>query len=281
MKIVYIYPCIRTMGGADRVITEKANYLAEKCEYDVYFITDSQMEYPMTFPLSPKVTHIDLVIDFFQQYFHNFFKRGLIYLKLMSLYRKKLVETLDKIKPDIVITTLGRESDFLTHMKDGSKKIVEIHVAKPYIRNFHLMKQQKGLYPLIAKIWMKKMEKAVRQFDALVVLTQKDAQSWSKIKKATVIPNSLPFYPIKASSCESTKIITIGRLSEQKGYDLLIQAWQLVSSKHPDWHIHIYGEGELKKELENQIKETGIKKSFHLEQPVSNITDNILKAPFT
>lgn len=280
MKIVYIYPCIRTIGGADRVVTEKINYLADKCKHEVFLITDSQMQQPKTFPLSPQVTHIDLAIDFFQQYFHGFLKRGFIYLHLMSIYKKKLTKALNEIKPDIVITTLGRESDFLTDLKDGSKKIVEVHIAKAYIRNLHLMKQQKGLYPLIARIWTKKMEKAVRKFDALVVLTKNDARSWQNIKKATVIPNSLPFYPDEPSNCLGNKIISVGRLAEQKGYDLLIQAWQIVTSMHPEWHLHIYGNGELQTELENQIKAAGIQGTCHIETPVSNIIEKYKESAF-
>ena len=54
MKIFYIYTALLTVGGADRVITNKANWLAEH-GYDVTIVTDSQMGRPPVFPLSPKV----------------------------------------------------------------------------------------------------------------------------------------------------------------------------------------------------------------------------------
>ena len=60
----------------------------------------------------------------------------------MRLYRKKLNYWLKTLKPDIVISTLGRELDFLTQLDDGSIKIGESHIAKPYTRNLHLMEQR-------------------------------------------------------------------------------------------------------------------------------------------
>ena len=52
MKIVYLYTALTTVGGADRIITQKANYLADEMGYDVYILTDSQNGRPPIFPLS-------------------------------------------------------------------------------------------------------------------------------------------------------------------------------------------------------------------------------------
>lgn len=280
MKIAYLYPALCVTGGADRVIAEKANYFAEEAGMEVYFITVSQMGQPTSFPLSPKVQHIDLGIDFNRQYFHGLLKRGWIYFRLMARYKKQLKQLLAHLRPDIVITTLGRDGDFLSSLKDGSLKIAEVHIAKPYIRNFHLMKQQGGLYALIAGIWMRKMEKAVRQLDALVVLTEHDAQSWQPIRQARVIPNSLPFYPDQPGDTVHQKVISIGRFSEQKGFDLLIRSWASVHARYPDWHIYVYGEGELEESLTRQIQEAGLSSTFHLEKPVRNIVDKYRESAF-
>lgn len=44
MKIAYIYTGLLTIGGADRVLTDKANYFADKMNFDVFIITDSPRE---------------------------------------------------------------------------------------------------------------------------------------------------------------------------------------------------------------------------------------------
>ena len=278
MKIVYIYTALVTVGGADRVVTEKANYLAEVLGHDVYIITDSQNGRQPVFPLSTKVKHIDLDVNFDKQYHHGLLVRAYYYFSLMHLYKKRLGKLLDEIKADVVITTLGRDLDFLTKLKDGSKKVGESHIAKQYTRNFHLMEVRGFPYKQIAKYWRRKQEKAVKKLDAFVVLTQYDAESWEEIKVANIIPNSLPFYTEESSSLDKKRIITVGRLSEQKGFDLLVSAWSFITKKHPDWEIHLYGEGELENELKKSITQNGIEDSFIIHKPVKNIKEKYLES---
>ena len=196
----------------------------------------------------------------------------------MYLYRKKLEYWLKTLKPDIVISTLGRELDFLTQLDDRSIKIGESHIAKPYTRNLHLMEQRGFPYKQIARHWRKKQEEAVKKLDALVVLTQHDADNWKEVKKACVIPNFLPFSPQKGSSCLEKRIISIGRYSEQKGYDRLIEAWIKVNRKHPDWHIRIYGEGQDRNSLQELIEKHHIENSFSLCPPTKSIQEKYLES---
>ena len=278
MKIAYIYTALVTVGGADRVVTEKANYLADKRGHEVYIITDSQNNRQPIFPLSDKVKHIDLNINFDKQYHHGLVIRAYYYFSLMRLYKKRLGKLLDEIKADVVITTLGRDLDFLTKLNDGSKKVGESHIAKQYTRNFHLMEVLGFPYKQIAQYWRRKQEKAVKKLDAFVVLTQYDAESWKEIKVANIIPNSLPFYTAESSSLDKKQIITVGRLSEQKGFDLLVSAWSFIAKKHPDWELHLYGEGELENELKKQILHNQLGQSVIIHKPVKNIKEKYLES---
>lgn len=228
-KISYRYPALPTAGGADRIIIKKANYFADIKGYDVSIITRHQNGTQIYFPLSPKVNHIDLNINFNTQYKHSFLIKGWIYFKLLRKYKKRLSETLLSLRPYFTITTISRYIDFLTSIKDGSIKIAKAHSAKPFLRNLHLMQQHNFLYQIISKIWTKKIEKAISNFSALVVLTEKDINNWDEILKATVRPNSVAFYPSRVSNCKNKYIISIGRLTEQKGYDLLINAWEQIA----------------------------------------------------
>lgn len=120
MRIAYIYPALTTTGGADRIIVNKANYFADKLDYDVFIITAHQNGKPSFFPLSKKVTHIDLGVNFNEQYRYSFIKRGFIYFKLLHSYKRKLSELLKSIKADFVITTISRDIDFIHSICDGS-----------------------------------------------------------------------------------------------------------------------------------------------------------------
>ncbi|MBP1593911.1 MAG: glycosyltransferase family 4 [Bacteroidetes bacterium] len=263
MKIAYIYTALTTVGGADRVITEKANYFADKLKYDVYIITDSQGKEIPKFPLSPKVHLVNLNIMFGQQYNHSFFIRGFIYFKLMRKYKRELIKQLMTIRPDFTISILGRDVDFITSIKDGSKKIAEAHTTRKNIRNFELLKKKNFIYKVIGKIWESKLEKAINKFNKLVVLTEDDASEWAEIKDSIVIPNSLPFYPKKRSYNSNKKAISVGRFEIEKGHDRLIDVWSEVIKKHPDWILEIYGEGTLKNGLIDIAKEKGLSDSLH------------------
>jgi glycosyltransferase family 4 len=278
MKIAYIYPALNTIGGADRVITEKANYFAEMHNDEIYIITVHQNNVPIYFPLSPKVKHIDLNVNFLEQYNHCLPVRAYKYFSYLRKYKTLLSELLCSIQPDIVLTTISRDIDFLHSIKDGSKKIAEAHVAKPYLRNIHQLVNRGGIYKIIGKHWIKKMEKNIRKFDALVVLTDRDAQLWKGIKECTVIPNSLPFYPEESSNCMQKKIISVGRLDEQKGYDMLAKAWISIHAKHPDWILAVYGSGRIDEKTNRIIKEYHLKDSFLIVQPVKNIIEKYLES---
>ncbi|UKK60388.1 glycosyltransferase family 4 protein [Prevotella communis] len=277
MKITYIYTALVTRGGADRVITNKANWLAEH-GYDVMIVTDTQLGREPIYPLSPKVVLHDLAIDFSLEYGHSLPVRAWWYFKLMRQYRKKLTEVLMKRQSDVVITTLGRDLDFLTKIKDGSVKIGESHIARQFSRNFHLMEQKGGLHKMIAQRWRKKQEKDVSKLDALVLLTREDANSWKGVTNTFVIPNPTPFYPEESSTCESHKAICVGRLNEQKGYVYLIDAWTIVSKRHPDWILNAYGSGEIKEQLQMRIDEKGVSNSLILNEPTSDIIGKYLES---
>ena len=277
MQIVYIYTSFTIAGGADRVVIEKANYLAEH-GYEVTIVTDSQQERPPFFPISPKVKFHDLAIDFEQEYKYNPLIRIFIYLNLMKKYERVLTKYLHNEKPDIVITTLGRNMDFLADIKDGSVKIGESHIAKPYIRNFHLLESKGPIHRLIAKIWIKKITNNCEKLDALVLLTKNDAKNWKGTTKTYIIPNPLPFSPISASTCDNKQAIFVARMSEQKGYEYLIQAWELVHAKHPEWILNIYGDGEEKVIIQNTIKQKGLNSSIILKGTTNNIQEKYLES---
>lgn len=278
MKIIYLFPALDTVGGADRVITEKVNYFAEVFGYEMYVVTAHQNNVPFFFPLSPKVKHIDLNVNFNRQYGLPIWKRAYVYLTLLHEYKQKLKKLLFTIRPDFTITTISRDIDFLHSIQDGSKKIAEAHIAKPFIRNLHKMANEGFVYKIIGKIWTHKLEQAIKSFDALVVLTQYDAESWRKTKKAVVIPNSMPFYPQETSSCMSKKVISVGRYDEQKGYDMLIDAWEVVYRTYPDWHLFIYGDGVLKKDFEQSIKQKHLEQNIILCTPVKDIEQKYLES---
>ena len=277
MKIYYIYTALVTKGGADRVIVEKANWLAEH-GHEIAIITDTQMGREPVFPLSPKVRLIDLAVDFSQEYGHGFLVRIWMYYKLMRQYRKMVADVLMKDRPDIVISTLGRDISFITKIKDGSKKIGEAHTTKHFIRNFHLLEQRNVIFKYLTKFFRWHMDRQVNRLDALVVLTSQDEHDWGDKIPIYVIPNSFPFYPDKPSLCENKQAIIVGRYNSAKGYNYLIDAWKIVYQKHPDWIINIFGSGEYKDRVRKQIQDNGLQDVVIMNNPIDHIMEEYLKS---
>ena len=84
MRIVYHYTAFGTVGGTDRMILAKASYLADVFGYEVFLVTDSQRKNKdFFFPSSKNLKHIDLDVDFSQEYNHNFLGRIFWYFKFM------------------------------------------------------------------------------------------------------------------------------------------------------------------------------------------------------
>ena len=277
MKIYYIYTALVTKGGADRVIAEKANWLAEH-GHEIAIITDTQMGREPVFPLSPKVRLIDLAVDFSQEYGHGFMVRIWMYYKLMRQYRKMVTDVLMKDRPDIVISTLGRDISFITKIKDGSKKIGEAHTTKHFIRNFHLLEQRNVIFKYLTKFFRWHMDRQVNRLDALVVLTSQDEHDWGDKIPIYVIPNSFPFYPDKPSLCENKQAIIVGRYNSAKGYTYLIDAWKIVYQKHPDWIINIFGSGEYEDRVRKQIQDHGLQDVVIMNNPIDHIMEEYLKS---
>ena len=272
MKIVYIYSQLTISGGADRVLTDKANYLAEH-DYDITIITESQMGRPVVFPLSPKVKLIDMGIDFDKQYGHNILYRGFLYLRFIHIYKEKLKKILFKIKPDIVITLMGRSLDFITSIQDGSLKIGETHTTKKHLRSYHLLEEKGGIHKYLAQYLRKKQISSAKKLDALVLLTKQDEKDWHDVKKTYVIPNAMPHIHTESSSLTNKQAIMVGRYNEAKGYEYITEAWETVHKRHPDWILNIYGSGEMRDDVERWIKERNLQDTMIMHEPTIHIME--------
>lgn len=241
-KIVYCTPSLYMAGGVERVLTMKANYFVEVYGYDITIITTDGKDKTNFFPLSCKVKVINLGIDFEEMWHHSFFKRLCIYLIKERQFKKLLSIELHRIKPDITVSLLRREINFLTDLNDGSKKIGEIHINRAHYRNF-TPNRSNPFKALFARYWMSGLVDKVRKLDRFVVLTEYDRQAWQEIPRVDVIPNPLPFYPNQVSFSRRKRVIAVGRYFDEKGYDLLLKAWSVVEKECKDWELDIYGDG--------------------------------------
>ena len=243
LKIVYITPAIYSAGGVERVITLKASYFAEQYGYDVTIIVTEGKGRDSFFPLSDKVKVVNLAINFEKLWTCSFIQKVFVYLKKQHLYKKLLSQELLRIRPDITISTLRREINFLNDIPDGSKKIGELHVNRANYRNFKTEKSN-YLKDIFAKLWANNLVGHLKKLDKLVVLTKEDCLAWPELKNTCVIPDPLPFTPSQVSPLTEKRVIVVARYSHEKGIDLLLQAWAEIEKQCTDWRLDVFGEGD-------------------------------------
>ena len=272
MKIVYCTDSICYPGGIQRVTIAKANALADIDGNEVWIVvTDNKRPMPVL-PISEKVHLIDLDIN----YFEDDWKSRLHVLKGIFVKRRehqhRLKELLVSILPNVVISTGTSEKNFLPRLKITSHPL--------FVREIHCTANYRQL---VANGWFDKLSAMVGDFvdyrifikgyDKIVVLTDEDKElHWKDNDKVIVIPNPLTVQHKKRSILTNKTVITAGRLVAQKNFFSLLRAWAIVHQSHPDWRLEIWGEGNLKAELQCQIDLEGLRGNVQL----MGYTDDII-----
>ena len=286
-KLVFCTPALYSTGGVERVVSFKASYFAEQLGDDVTIIVTEGRGRDCYFPLSAKVKVINFGLSFEELWKASFMKKVFLYLIKQRQYKRMLKAELMRIRPDITISMLRREINFLTDIPDGSKKIGELHVNRANYRNFEA-NDSNIIKRLFAKFWMRSLVGKLRRLDQLVVLTDKSKASWPELSNVTVIPdpitilrekgtvNSEKFAAAGKREVGVNRVLTIGRYAYQKGYDLLLQAWAELSrirelENGEEWTLDIYGQGD-QTDYRRLMVELGIDSNrCHLNGPVEDV----------
>ena len=238
MKIIYICKVFAVWGGLERVWTDKMNALAEIPGYEICLVTTDQGDHKVPYPLNENVRHIDFGIRFTQQYEYKGLKRYWIYRKLVKLFLDKMKIFLATERPNVLVTIASEYVDFIVECKGDIPLVVESHGT--FNRPFHM--QEMTITNCIKRYFH---NKALSKADRIVALTHGDAEQWRTINpNVSVIANIVTMNNTDDySNCEAKRVIFVGRMDSQKGYQYLDAIWRIVEKRHPDWRLDIYGEG--------------------------------------
>ena len=272
MKLIYCHCSLHNPGGMERVLLNKVVWLKAHTDWEIVVVTTDQKGRPTFYPFPKDVRMIDLGINYSDDNIKSPVEKIAGYLRKRRKHRKALTALLQKEKADIVVSLYPSESSFIPSIKDGSKKVLELHFNKL----FRLQYNRKGLLGLIDRWRTKQDEMLVRKFDKFVVLTQEDKELWGNLHNIEVIPNAALFPNIKKQSDVSKhRVIAVGRLDYQKGFDRLIQAWEIVQNtkKYSDWQLDIFGQGEWHDMLQQMIVEKNLLQTAYLNRPTNVIWD--------
>lgn len=273
MKIVYCIAGTYNSGGMERVLANKANYLARK-GYEIVIITTDQRNRCSFFAFDARISFYDLEVNYEENNGGTFLDKLVHYPFKQIKHKRRLTKLLMQLKADIVISMFCNEASFLWKIKDGSRKILEVH----FCRYKRLQLERKGVWKLADSFRNRMDIRTVRKYDHFVVLTKEDERYWEDVPRITVIPNMLSFSFTEPASLSNKKVIAVGRYDYQKGFDYLIDAWAIVNKHQPEWVLEIIGGGEWKSRLQKQIDESGLQDCICLKAPTSDIEEEYRQA---
>ena len=174
MKLIYCTHSICNPGGMERVLLNKIAYLVAHTDWEILLITTDQNGRAPFYPFPEKVKMVDLGINYSEDNAKGVFTKILNYLRKRRVHRQRLTELLMREKADVVVSLYPSESSFIPYIKDGSKKVLEIH----YCKYFRLQYGRKGLLGAIDRFRTWQDVQIVRRFDKFVVLSQEDKGYW-------------------------------------------------------------------------------------------------------
>ena len=239
MKILLTIGDITLKGGAERVVANLANAYAQ-IGLDVEILSFYKSGDKEAFELDNRVKLSYMHQKSFDKKRKNFFYK--MFYKFIESYI---------LKRDF------KDKDFIIFNNSPHFPLFKNKNTK-YIRINHTA--SKGRY-------LKRYD----YFDTLALIATGEIDFWKKHHKSVaIIPNFLPNISNLNTNYSQKVVVSVGRLSKEKGFLRLIDIWKLIqdSSEFKDWKLHIVGDGELKEKIENKIRDL-------------NLTNSIILKPFT
>lgn len=276
MKNIVILALHLGTGGIENAISSISNILCDK--YNVKIISTYKLQDNPAFELDKKIK-IEYLIDDKPnkielqnaiKHFNifNIVKEAIKSIKILYLRKYCMISAIKKIDADIVISTRDIHNKLLG--KYGRKNIIKI--AQEHNHHNNNIK------------YINKVIKSLKYIDYFMPTSKELSDFYKeKLKKSKIkvkfIRNSISYYPTKISNLEKQNIISVGRLSPEKGYLDLIEVFKKVINRYPDWNLKIVGDGPQRDELERKIKTekleeyielTGFKNKKELEEIALN-----------
>lgn len=278
MKIIYCMHSLYNPGGMERVLLGKVAYLKAHTDHDLQIVTTNQGDKPVFFGLPEGVSHTDLDINYESGAQSGPLKKIAVYLRKKRLHKRRLTELLMREKADIVVSLFPSESSFIPDIKDGSKKVLELH----FNRYFRTQYGRTGIIGAIDRMREKSDLKLVKKFDRFVVLSEEDRGYWGALPNMVTIPNASMFDTDKIADTSVHRIIAVGRLDHQKGFDRLLESWRKVREEQDlaDWRLDIFGQGEWKESLQKYMDDNGLSESAHLMGTTDDIASEFAASSF-
>ena len=266
-RILITLKDITEAGGGERVGVNLANAFAQDLGQKVQIVSFFRSQEKPCYALDSTLTCTYLCNAKAKS------KNPLITLLNKTLFRLIFSYRVHKLaqKSDII---LANDGWFVPLFKDKTR----------FFKN-----SQNPHKPLYIRLWHlnapKKMRKKLALFDTLVIPSSKELPLWQRYHNfVRVIPNFLPQIPSISTTYSQKVVLSVGRLSKEKGFFRLLDIWQILAQnkkfecEFQKWQLIIVGDGVLKKELESKIKALNLQESVILKPFTKQIEKEYLSA---
>lgn len=255
MKKITILALHLGYGGIEKCISSLANVLSNEYEVDIistYKLYDNppfklSKNIKITYLMEEKPNKKEIKDALKNLKLITYFKELLKALNILKKKKHLMIKAIKDCNSDVIISTRDIHNLWLgTYGKKDTLKIGWEH-------NHHNNNQK----------YIRKIVNSVSNLDYFV-LVSKELEEFYRQKleenkcKTVYIPNTLDYYPKKVSNLEEKNIISIGRLSKEKGYLDLIDVYKLVHQVYPNWKLHIVGDGVEKEKIKQKIEKYGL-----------------------
>lgn len=238
-KIIFQTTSMEIAGGVERVISIWSNYLVTK-GYDVEIFTEDGE--PSFYNLNKKINIKKL----------NYFSR----IKIVPVFRVikffKFLRSLKKGNYVIFNKYIPTQSLYILRKIGLFKDINLIYFAHGDVDDF------------ISFYKKYQTKKIFKTYDKIICLKDelKNKNNMIDRNKIVILPNPISIILNTTANINKKTVLTVGRLSYPKGYDMLIDVWEIVSKDACDWKLNIIGSGELESELKKKVKEKNLDDSI-------------------
>lgn len=252
MKITFYVPSL-IGGGAERVVSNLASYLADIYKYDITIVIIAGKE--NTYPISPKVR--------IRQLWKMDEKNIRIIRIIKKLYR--LIKVFRTEKSDVSVSFLHPFNMLCLLLKpimNGKLICTERNYPGVYPRSRMILL---NLFSFLADAW--------------VYQTKENAKFYTnRYIKKIFIPNAVDLKLPMINCNKMKKIVSVGRLHPQKNFQCLLKAFANVVKMFPDYHLYIYGQGKEYQKLLNLASKFKIVDNVHFVGFIDNIHQEIRDA---
>lgn len=249
MKKVTILALHLGYGGIERTLSMLSNALCN--DYKVEIVSTYKLYDKPFFELDDRIKVKYLISGGphkkeFKEALKHFKLKELFHelkynINILKLKKSKMINYIKKCNSDVIISTRDIHNKWLGQY--GKRKALKIG----WEHNYHNNDPK----------YIKKILSSVSKLDKFV-LVSKELYNFYKDKvtcECVYIPNSLDFYPAYLSKLEEKNIIAVGRISPEKGFLDMIDVFDIVRKRYPDWKLNIVGDGNELDKLKDKIKE--------------------------